>query len=331
MDSSRIMAAWLICVPVFAVMGLGKVLEAKGKLDDDRCRFINWLVYNFSLPALLFSEVARQRFNSFGDPVVVLMPVAALLLVGLLTMGIAKLNRYNGGFAAAFIFGTYWANATYVGLPLCQQAFGEAGLAKGAIYNAFVVPVFVVVSYLLIGLYGSGEMKPGQRIRHALLNPVLLSTSAGIGVAFVLEQFRSDTGTLSLPGGLLAAGKLTGSSLRMMGTMGLPLALLSIGASLKWEQTRTHLGALAWSVGCKLMLLPLTTLLLIRALYPDAGSVSLGVAVVLASTPTAVASYVVSCQLGAERGFVSSMLVLSTTLSVITIPVWIYVIQGLIN
>ena len=39
--------------------------------------------------------------------------------------------------------------------------------------------------------------------------------------------------------------------------------------------------------------------------------------------------YVISCQMGVERGFVSSMLVISTVLSVITIPIWIYVIKGL--
>jgi len=38
---------------------------------------------------------------------------------------------------------------------------------------------------------------------------------------------------------------------------------------------------------------------------------------------------VISCQLGVERGFVSSMLVLSTALSVITIPVWVYVVTGI--
>jgi predicted permease len=78
-----------------------------------------------------------------------------------------------------------------------------------------------------------------------------------------------------------------------------------------------------------LILLPLTTLLLIRFFCPTASPVSIGVPVLLATTPCAVASYVVSCQLGVERGFVSSMLVLSTVLSVFTIPVWIYLLKGL--
>ena len=58
MDFSRVMDVLVICVPVFAVLGLGKLLGLKGKIKDEHCAFINWLVYTFSLPALIFNEVA---------------------------------------------------------------------------------------------------------------------------------------------------------------------------------------------------------------------------------------------------------------------------------
>ncbi len=331
MDLSRITAVLLICVPVFAVMGLGKGLAVSGRLKEEHCTFINWLVYTFSLPALILVGVAHQRISMFADPAVTLVPVLALVIVALLTMGVAKLNGYKGGFAAAVVFGTFWGNASYVGFPLCKNAFGDAGFAKAAIYNGLVIPVFIILGYLLIGFYGAGsdKVRIGTRIRHALFNPILISCLAGVGIALFLEPFRRGDGSLALPPVLLVVGELLNAFMEMVGTMGLPLALLVIGASLKWEQTRSHLGALGWTVGCKLVLVPLATLLLIRVLCPEASAVSLGVPVILSATPNAVASYVVSCQLGVERGFVSSMLVLSTALSVITIPVWIYLLQGL--
>ena len=61
-------------------------------------------------------------------------------------------------------------------------------------------------------------------------------------------------------------------------------------------------------------------------LYPDASLQTLGIGVLLASMPDAVASYVIAKQAGVEEGFVSSMLVLSTGVSIITIPVWLYII-----
>lgn len=331
MDYLRVMDVLVICVPVFAVLGLGKLLSVKGKIGETHCSFINWLVYTFSLPALIVNEVSRQRFDSFLDPTLVVMPLLGLLSVALITMVIAKIFGYKGGFAAAFVFGTFWSNATYVGMPLCQSAFGSAGLAKAAIYNGFVVPLFIFFGYLLIGFYGAGtgDTKMSQRLKTAVLNPILLSALFGVLVALIGEGFRGTDGAMELPASAMAALSLIGSFLKLIGSMGLPLALLSIGAALKWEQTRSHLGALSWSVAAKLIVFPLITLLFIRWLNPAASPDAVGVTVILSGTPSAVAMYVISCQLGVERGFVSSLLVLSTALSVFTIPIWVYVVKGM--
>lgn len=331
MEFARALDVLVICVPVFAVMGLGKLLERKGHLNDEHCRFINWLVYHFSLPALIFSAVARQSFASFLDPALIFAPLMALLLVVLITMLIAKLSGLKGGLAAAFVFGTFWANATYVGFPLCINAFGAAGEAKAAVYNAFVLPFFILIGYLLIGFYGagSGDAKIGARIKKAFLNPILLSAVVGVIVALAGDFFRAGDGTSSLPLPIHSAALLTGSFLKLIGSMGLPLALLAIGATLKWEQSRQHLRALSWTVGCKLFLLPLITLMMIRYFFPTADPVSLGTAVVLASTPNAVACYVICCQLKIEKSFVATLLVVSTGLSVLTIPVWVYFLKGM--
>jgi predicted permease len=229
------------------------------------------------------------------------------------------------------VFGTFWANATYIGIPLCTNAFGEAGEAKAAIYNAFVLPFFILIGYLLIGFYGdgSGRTQIRARMKKAFLNPILLSAFAGILAALIADPFRAETGPMLLPAIVVSAASLFGSFLKMIGSMGLPLALLSIGASLKWDNSGSRWMALLWTVGCKLVLLPLTTLLLVVWLLPSADRVSTGVAVILAGTPMSVAGYVISCQLGIERSFVAAMLVISTLLSVLTIPVWVYVVMGL--
>ncbi len=319
-----------ICLPVFATLGLGKLLGRYGHLGTDRCDFINWLVYHFSLPALIFNAVARQRFSGFLDPAIVLIPLLALVGIAALTMGIAKAKGYKGGLAAAFVFGTFWANATYIGFPLCINAFGGPGEEKAALYNAFVLPFFIIIGYLLIGFYGAGngDVKIGARLRKAFINPVLLSAVAGVLVALIAVPFRNSTGELQLPLPVVSTALLTGSFLKLIGSMGLPLALLSIGASLKWEQSRSHVGMLSWSIGCKLVLLPLLTLLLIQLFVPSAAPVSKGVAVILAGTPNAVACYVISSQLGMEKSFVGTMLVASTGLALFTIPIWVYIAKG---
>jgi predicted permease len=62
-DPSRALDVLVVCLPVFAVMGLGKLLERKGQFGADRRQFVNWLVYHFALPALIFHAVSQQRFS----------------------------------------------------------------------------------------------------------------------------------------------------------------------------------------------------------------------------------------------------------------------------
>jgi predicted permease len=48
--------------------------------------------------------------------------------------------------------------------------------------------------------------------------------------------------------------------------------------------------------------------------------------ILLNAVPSAVASYIISARYKVAEDFVSSMLVLSTAVSIITIPVWLYFI-----
>ncbi|MFW5996851.1 MAG: AEC family transporter [Lentisphaeria bacterium] len=327
MDWTRLQDVIIICVPVFATIGLGKILERNGVLNLEHRNFANWLTYHFALPALILGEVARQRFVTLMNAPLILAPILAIVCVALIYILLAKAFRIKGVLAAAFVFGTFWANVSYMGFPLAKNAFQQEGLALAAVYNAFIMPVMVVLGFLLIGVYGgaeTGSMK--SRIRRAFVNPVIIAAFVGIAVSLIGEIFRADDGTLQLPATVLAGCETVGAFLRLIGGMGLPLALLAVGGSMHLAEIRKRLLPLSAVLAGKIILLPLFTLLLIKIIFPQAAPETLAIGVLLSATPNAVASYVVSRQIGIEEGFVSSMLVLSTAVSVLSLPVWLYFI-----
>lgn len=325
MDWTRLQDVIIICIPVFAIIGLGKVLERKGVLTQDHRNFANWLTYHFALPALILGEVARQRFLTLINAPLILAPILAIAAVCCIYILLAKTFRIRGTLAAAFVFGTFWANVSYMGFPLAQNAFQDEGLALAAVYNAFIMPVMVVLGFLLIGVYGgaeTGSMK--KRIRRAFVNPVVLAAFLGIAVSLIGEVFRANDGSLVLPAVILTGFETAGSFLRLLGSMGLPLALLAVGGSMHIAEIRKRILPLSAVLVGKMVLLPLLTLLVIKTIFPQTPPETLAIAVILSATPNAVASYVVARQVGIEKGFVSSLLVLSTAVSVITLPVWLY-------
>lgn len=329
---SRFLQVLAICLPVFTVIGLGKLLQWQAVIGTDQRHFINRLVYNFSLPALIFCGVAGQRLNHLFDLslfIGALLPVGAVAILFLL---LSRVLKYKNGYAAAFIFGSFWANVSYMGFPLARNSFGEAGYAAASVYNAFAMPVFVVLGFSIIGWFCGKEKGHGVSsiLKRAFVNPIVLAAFLGVCAAGAASLFRQPDDTLALPTALLFTIGILKKTMLMIGTMGLPLALLSVGAALQLKHTRGNALPLFLICMGKLVLVPLFSLLTFRFLLPVMGlqvnHTTMATTVLLSATPNAVASYVIACDIGVEEGFVSTMLVLTTSLSVIAIPFWLYMV-----
>ena len=60
MDLARLGTVVEICLPVFALIGVGVWLRRSGRMDDQHQRFLAWFINELSLPALIFVGVARR-------------------------------------------------------------------------------------------------------------------------------------------------------------------------------------------------------------------------------------------------------------------------------
>jgi hypothetical protein len=326
---SRILQVLNVCLPVFALIGLGKALERRGAMNADHRQFVNWLVFHFALPALVFRGVARQELADLLNPALAIGALLPVAIVALVFLALRPLFGYQGGFAAVFVFGSFWANISYIGFPLAQNAFGDNGFAAAAVYNAFALPAFLILGFLIIGGFGAGDgpRSLAATLKKAFFNPIVMSALFGMAVAAIGRLLRAEEGGFIVPG-LAELSGLANSFLALLGGMGLPLALLSIGAALKLEHARGFLLPLSLITLGKLVLVPAISLAVFRLVLPLFGMhpdpVVVGVTVLLSAMPNAVGSYVVACQIGVEEDFVSTMLVVTTCLSVVTIPVWLY-------
>ncbi len=316
---AKVLLVLEITIPIFAMLGLGKLLQLRGILTPDVRRATNAIISNFSLPAIIFLAIAQASFYELLNPVVIFGSIAPILVMLVIYLPLASIMRVESSQRPAFIYGPFWSNMAYMGIPLAYSAFGEAGKLNAAIINAFYMPVCVIGGTVLIYLQKpeAGSMK--RRLIDATFNPIPLSAFAGILCALVADSF----GLRGIDNQLLTStGNVLIAFLKLLGNMGLPLALLAIGAELKVIGHQR----LTLSLACagKLILLPLSSLLLIRLVFPEASPVDAGSCVLVLATPTAVASHIISTKAGVAPEFAASMVIRTTGLSILTIPVWTY-------
>lgn len=207
---------------------------------------------------------------------------------------------FAGMWQTAWRFNTAIAIVAVQALPTQFQ-----GLMSIAIGLAVPVANILAISAL------AREQGPNwkQLTRQVLGNPFLIASVAGI----VLSMFA-----VVLPNPVMQAiGKLAGAAV--------PLALLSIGASVNWKAL-ICMNRFEIALNCiKLVILPASTWFV-----ADIIGVATGPKLVLtifAALPTASAAHVLASVYGADRERVATVIAQSTLLGCITLPIWLILLS----
>jgi predicted permease len=103
--------------------------------------------------------------------------------------------------------------------------------------------------------------------------------------------------------------------------MALPLALLVIGASLSLSLIRSYLGLALGSGFLKLLVLPLTGLLIYRWFGLPSEQFLPGL--IFLASPTATVTYVMACEMGGSPEQASAAVSMNTLISSLTFVLWL--------
>jgi predicted permease len=285
--------------PVFLVMAVGVLVRRLRFLPEGFFGGLNQLAFWVCLPCLLYTEIARCQIP--GGAVLGATGLIAAVLPPTLFVGwlFARALRVAPASRSAFLQGSFRGNLAFVGIPVITYALAgnpkAAGLA--ALIMAPLTPLYNVVGVLVLAPRGS-KGSVWQRMRPALAaiatNPLILS--CGLGLLAFWWHFQ-------LPDAL-------GKTVEMLGKAGLPTALLALGASLTFERVKGHFWQATAASLVRVGVGPLIGWALVAAcgLTGELRTIAL----LYLACPTAVASYVMADQMGADKDLAGAIVVLST-------------------
>lgn len=292
-------------VPVFLLIAVGVGCRQLRLLDERSAQGLNRLVASVALPALLLLKVGTAPLEvSFSGKVTavtsLLTPtIAVLALVLASLLGLPRAQR--GALAQA----SMWGNLAYVAFPIVLAVAGESGLQQAAVTCAILIPLQNLVAVAVLETNRRETRVDGKTVARILVNPIVISALLGLSLA--AASWR--------PWGWLAG------TLEVLANFALPGALLALGAQLEPARVPRVWRAAVIATVLKLLVMPLSCLLLLRLL--SASSSETLVAVLLLAAPSAVSSYSVAAGRGGDLDVAGACVVLTTAVAVPGYFVWV--------
>ena len=278
-----------IVAPVFLLAGIGFVWVKAGL--EYRIQFVTQLAMTLSLPCLIFVSLMQTRIDPAALAALSYAAIAAYALVTVAFLILVRLLRLETRtYTAPLIFG----NTGNLGLPLALFAYGDVGLGYAVV--AFGVSAVIQFTFGIWLVSGGGS--PWRMIQEPLVPATLL------GALFLIMDWETP--------------QFLTNALDLIGQMAIPIMLITLGVAV----ARLTIGSFAQPV-----------LLAALKVVISAGSatavglwfglepVAFGVLVLQVATPVAVTSYMLAEKYGADANAVAGLVVVSTLMSVLTLPV----------
>ncbi len=298
-------------LPVFLVIALGKALTKTRFLSGDQARALNRLTYWVALPALLLDKVTRATFTAREVSRISLLLILATVISAGIGIVLARMLRLDRKSSGAFVQGSFRANNAFVGLPVILYSMGGLSPRIEALATIALAPAIIfynISSVAVLLAYGerSGRNITATAARFAkqlLTNPLLIACGAGLLLNLLDIRFP------------LAIER----SLSALGGAALPLALLTIGASLSFKGLGRRLPVSALSSIIKVFIQPAIGLGL--ALLWNLPPFERQILLIYLAGPTAVASYVMADIFKSDAEMAGHIIVVSTLLSAISLSI----------
>jgi predicted permease len=283
-----------IVSPVFLLALVGFTWVKTG--HEYRLEFVTKLTMTLSVPALIFTALVKADIEPAALTALSFAAVAAYAGVTLAAYLAVKLFKLDSRtFLAPLIFG----NTGNLGLPLALFAFGETGLS----YAVVVFAVMALWSFTFGVYVTAGGGSPAK----AFKEPLVWATA--LGALFLWQGW-------TLP-------KFAMNTLELLGQVAIPIMLITLGVAV----ARLHphgLGRAGIIAVAKVILCAGIAALAGRYFHLDA--IAFAVLVVQIATPVAVTSYMLAEKYGADSDAVAALVVASTLLSVLYLPILLAIV-----
>ena len=291
-----------VLLPILVVVGVGFLLRRKFDLDVQSINRVS--IYLLS-PALIFSSLTQVRLGAQETFQIGAFMVLFILAMGVLSWSLSRALGLDATTTSALMLCVMFMSAGNYGLPLAQFAFGEEGLRRAVL---FFVAQAILAQTLAVYIAGAGHCSWLEGFTRLMRMPQIYAVLAALVVRG--SGIRLDPSSEGILNDLFRG-------VTLMGDAAIPVLLIVLGLQLAEASKTNQRREIALATGMRLLVSIPLSLALAHLLRMD--ELSMKLAVILASMPTAVNMTIIAIEFDVRPRLVSGIVAVSTVLSLPTL------------
>lgn len=290
---------------MFSMMLVGFILVKSKVLDSNGKKVLTDLVIDLFLPANIIKafmiEFNMDILRAFG----VVFVISIINQVFCMILGKVLYGRMEESESRILRYSTISSNAGFLGNPIAENVFGSMGLAYASI---FLIPQRIVIWTAGV-TYFTSETSRKNVVKKVITHPCIIAVF--VGIVFMLLQIQ-------LPSFL-------DRSLSQLSSACTPMSMIAIGtilAEINMKQF-TNLKIIFFTI-VRLIGIPLVCYTFCSLFKID--PLVTGVCVLLSAMPAGTGTALLASKNGYNEAFATKTVIFSTVMSLLTTPVWSYIL-----
>ena len=296
---------------IFIMILPGYIFRKRSIISVNQIGAVNSIVVNLTWPCLVIDAMQiKFSADTLKDAgYIVIVCFIAFAVIAVLGIPIVKHLKLNKSKQYLVLFMFLQGNTGFIGIPVIKALYGTNALFYAAIVE-FANDIFLfTIGVLLIQMSAGVSLK----IRPLdLLSPGLVGVIIGI-VLFIMDFKLPD---------------VLGGSIEMIGNATTPLTMFSIGFQLGSIRLKEFFKE--WQVYAvlfvKLMIVPAITVIILMILSEEIALLE-KVIIILFAMPIASVASIFSQQYKGEVEFATKSVLLSTVMSLVTVPIFAILLE----
>ena len=288
-------------IELFCMILAGYICSKTGAIKVEAKKGFSDLLLYLVVPAMVIHSYMTEFDEKILANLVLTLIWSTIALVIGIVVAMAATAKIKGSDKPIICFAGMFSNAAYMGFPLIQALFGAEGLMYAS--------VFVTVFNILLWTVGYSVVTKTSNLKAILktigTSPVIISVVLG----------------LILYLGRIPVPEVIAEPVSMIGNINTPLAMINTGMIIGTSDLKKMAGNLMiWYVtAIRMVLVPVICFVVFRVI--GAGSIVAEVVLLLEACPCAAITSVFAVQYGYHEDLAAGTVVVSTLLSIVTLPV----------